>query len=220
MSIRAAIYARSSPDCALTAEQQIDRLKAVADDHGWIVARLFTDRPTSVRKGLDRRPGEAALLEAIRNGEIDRLCVASICRPGRTVLDLVSLLEVCRLGGVSLWIDEQHIDTAASNGMSLFDLGKMMAFHLRQSRRGRILQGLAASRAMSIPCGRPRLSRARTEKAERELAAGKGVREAARIAGISAASVSRLKMQWDQRRPASEARVSRPFIEQPGVDCE
>jgi DNA invertase Pin-like site-specific DNA recombinase len=194
MSIRrAAIYARSSPDCALTVEQQIDYLTAVADDHGWKVVHVFTDRPTTVRKGLDRRPGEAGLLEAIRNGEIDRLCVCSIDRVGRSLVELASFLETCRLAGISLWIDEQHVDTAASNGMSLFDLGKMFSLHLRQSRRGRILQGLAASRAMSIPCGRPRLSRARTEKAERELAAGKSVREVSRLAGISAASVSRLK---------------------------
>jgi len=116
------------------------------------------------------------------------VCISSICRVGKTVPDLVSFLETCRSAGVSLWIDEQSIETVA-----LFAFSKLMALHLRQSRRGRILQGLAASRAMSIPCGRPRISRARTEKAERELAAGKGVREAARAAGISAASASRLK---------------------------
>jgi DNA invertase Pin-like site-specific DNA recombinase len=133
------------------------------------------------------------LLEAIRNGVIDRVCISSICRVGKTVPDLVSFLETCRTAGVSLWIDEQRMDTAISNGMSLLDLGALMASHLRQSRRDAILRGLAAAKSLSIPCGRPRLSRARTEKATRELAAGKGVREAARIAGISAASVSRLK---------------------------
>jgi DNA invertase Pin-like site-specific DNA recombinase len=193
MPIRTAIYARSSPDCRLTADQQIYHLRAVADDHGWVIARVFTDRPTSVRKGLDRRPGEAALIDAIRSGAIDRVAILSICRVGRTLADLVSFLETCRSAEVSLWVDDQRIDTAICDGLSIFDYAKMMALHLRQSRRGRILQGLAASRAMSIPCGRPRLNRARTQKAERELAAGKGVREAARIAGISAASASRLK---------------------------
>jgi DNA invertase Pin-like site-specific DNA recombinase len=193
MSIRAAIYSRSSPDYPLTAEQQIDYLRAVADDHGWIVVRAFADRPTSVRRGIDRRPGEAALIDAIRSGEIDRVCISSICRIGKTLADLVSFLATCRSARVALWVNDQRIDTATSNGLSLFDFTAMMALHLRQSRRGRILQGLAASRAMSIPCGRPRLSRTRTEKAAQELSAGKGVREAARIAGISAASASRLK---------------------------
>ncbi len=132
-------------------------------------------------------------METIRNGDIDRVVVFSICRIGKSLDDLVSFLEACRSNGVSLWIDAQRIDTAVADPMRLFDFGAMMALHLRQSRRSRILQGLAAARAMAVPCGRPRLSRTRTEKAMRELAAGKGVREAARIAGISAASASRLK---------------------------
>ena len=92
MLICAAIYGRSSPDYSLTADQQIDSLRAVADGQGWIVKRVFTDRPTSVQKGLDRRPGEAALIDAIRSREIDRVCIHSICRVGRTLADLVSIL--------------------------------------------------------------------------------------------------------------------------------
>lgn len=193
MLTRSAIYARSSPEFPLTIDQQIDRLRAVADNRGWTVARVFTVRPTSVRKGLDRRPGEMSLLDAIRSGEIDRVAIASMCRIGRTLADLVSFLETCRSAGVSLWVDDQRIDTATSNGLDLFAVGEMMAMHLRQSRRGRILQGLAAARALSIRFGRPPITKSKVERAKRELANGKGVREAARIAGISPASVCRIK---------------------------
>jgi len=102
-------------------------------------------------------------------------------------------MEVCRTAGVSLWLDEQGLDTATSNGMSMLDLSEMMARHLRQSRRDRILRGQAAARALSIRFGRPPIAKAKAEKARIALAAGKGVRQAARLAGISAASVSRLK---------------------------
>ena len=68
-----------------------------------------------------------------------------------------------------------------------------MSLHVRQTRRDRILRGQAAARALSIRFGRPPIATAKVEKAKQELAAGRGVREAARIAGISAASVSRLK---------------------------
>ena len=78
-------------------------------------------------------------------------------------------------------------------GKNVFDLSTMMASHLRQSRRDRILRGQAAARAMAIRLGRPPIGKAKVEKAKRELAAGKGVRQVARLAGISAASVSRLK---------------------------
>jgi DNA invertase Pin-like site-specific DNA recombinase len=134
MTIRVAIYARTSPDCPLTADEQIKRLKTVAAERGWTVMAVLTDRPTSTR-GTDRRPGEAALIDAIRSGTIDRALIFSICRVGKTVPDLLSFLEASRMAGVALWMHEQHVDTAVSDGMSLFDLGKMMALHVRQSRR-------------------------------------------------------------------------------------
>jgi DNA invertase Pin-like site-specific DNA recombinase len=191
MTIRAAIYARSSPDCPLPIEDQVERLQTVAGERGWTVTQVFTDRPASAKKCLDRRPGEAALAEVMRSGTIDRVLVSSICRVGKSLTDLIAFLEECRSAGVAVYLHEQNIDTAAVSG--LIEMAALMAYHLHQTRRDRILRGQAAARALSIRFGRPPISQARQEKARQELAAGKGVREAGRIAGISAASVSRLK---------------------------
>ena len=190
MSHSVTIYARTSPDCTASCEHQIQHLKTVAAERGWAVAQVFTDRPTSVR-GPDRRPGEAALINAIRSGAVDRVLVWSICRIGRSLVELVGFLETCRLAGVPIWVDEQRIDTEQSN--ALFDASAVMALHLRQSRRDRILRGQAAARALSIRCGRPPIPIAKVERAKKLLATGKGVREVARMAGISVASASRLK---------------------------
>jgi DNA invertase Pin-like site-specific DNA recombinase len=192
MTIRTAIYARTSPDCLLSAEDQVKRLMTVAVERGWTVVAVFTDRPTTIR-GSDRRPGEAALINAIRCGTIDRVLISSVCRIGKSLVDLVSFMEICRTAGAALWIDEQRIDTETSNGMSMLDLTAMMALHLRQSRRDRILRGQAAARALSIRFGRPPIPTAKIEKAKHLLAMGKGVREVARLAGgISPSSVSRI----------------------------
>jgi DNA invertase Pin-like site-specific DNA recombinase len=190
---RIAIYARTSPDCLLSADEQIERLRAIAAERGWTVGHVFSDRPTTIRKGQDRRPGELALIEAIRSGAIDRVLVSSIDRIGKSLVELVGFMENCRLHDVSLWVEEQRLDTATSNGMSLFDLSTMMASHLRQSRRDHILRGQAAARSLSIRFGRPPLTKPKVEKAKQFLTAGKGVREIARLAGISPASVSRIK---------------------------
>jgi DNA invertase Pin-like site-specific DNA recombinase len=192
-----AIYARTSPDCPISAEDQVERLRTVATERGWPVAQVFVDRPTTVRKGLERRPGEAALLDAIRSGTIDKVLVFGIDRVGRSLIELVNFLETCRTAGVSVWLDDQGIDTGASHAMALFDLSTMMALHLRQSRRDRILRGQAAARSLKIRFGRPPLGQAQVDKAKRELSAGKGVRHAARVAGISAASASRLKASME-----------------------
>jgi DNA invertase Pin-like site-specific DNA recombinase len=191
MTVRAAIYARTSPDCPLSADEQIAHLATVANERGWTIVQAFIDRQATVKK--DRRPAEMALVGAIRSGGVDKVLIFGIDRVGRTLVDLIVFMEVCRTAGVSLWLDEQRLDTAGSNGLPLFDVMEMLAYHLRQTRRDRILRGQAAARSLSIRFGRPPIARAKMEKARIALAAGKGVRQAARIAGISAASASRLK---------------------------
>jgi DNA invertase Pin-like site-specific DNA recombinase len=75
----------------------------------------------------------------------------------------------------------------------VFDLSMMMALHLRQTRRDRIMRGQAAARAASIRFGRPPMSKAKVARAERELPGGKGIRETARLTGVSPTSISRIK---------------------------
>ena len=190
---RVAIYARSSPDCPLTADEQISQLSEVAAEHGWTVAYVFTDRPTSVKKGQDRRPGESALTGAIQSGEIDRVLIWSVCRIGKSLIDLVGFIETCRSAHVALNLYDDSFDSETSNGLSLFDVSALLAHHLRQSRRDRILRGQAAARALSIRFGRPPIAKPKVEKAKQFLASGKGVRQVAKMAGISPASVSRIK---------------------------
>jgi DNA invertase Pin-like site-specific DNA recombinase len=134
----------------------------------------------------------AALIEAIRSGGVDKVLLYGIDRVGRTLADLAGLLEICRMAGVALYLHEQGIDTTTSNGAALLDMATLMAYHLRQTRRDRILRGQAAVKGI-VRFGRPPIPVSKVEKARRELASGKGVRQVARLAGISAASVSRLK---------------------------
>ena len=189
MSISAVIYARSSLDCPLSAEEQVASLRTIAADNGWLVAKVFIDRPMTMNKGRDRRPGQMALLEAIRSGSVDRVMLNSIDRVGRTLAELVGFVEMCRASSVALYLHEQRLDTATSNGLSIFDLTEMMALHLRQSRRDRILCGQAAARAASVRFGRPPISASKVERAKQGLAAGKGVRQVARLTGYIASIV-------------------------------
>jgi DNA invertase Pin-like site-specific DNA recombinase len=177
----------------MSADEQIEQLMTIACAHGWVVAHVFADRPMTVRKGLDRRPGEAALIQAVRSHSIDKVLILSICRIARSLVDLVGFMETCRSASVAVYLHEQNVDSATSNGIALFDLSAMMAQHLRQSRRDRILRGQAAARSQSIRFGRPPIPASKVQKAKIGLAAGHGVRHVARLAGISAASVSRLK---------------------------
>ena len=190
---RVAIYARSSPDCPISADEQIEHLRNVASERGWTVSHVFADRPTSVQKGQDRRPGEGALINSIRSGAIDRVLIWSVCRIGKSLIDLVKFMETCRSACVAVNLHDKAFDSETSNGLSLFDVSALLACHLRQSRRDSILRGQAAARALSIRFGRPPIAKPKVEKAKQFLASGKGVRQVAKMAGISPASVSRIK---------------------------
>jgi DNA invertase Pin-like site-specific DNA recombinase len=180
------------------AEDQAERLRSIAVKRGWMVVSVFTNRPTTVHKGLDRRVGEVALLDAIRScGAIDKMLIWSVCLLGKSLADLVGFMEMCRVTGVAVYLHEQSVDSAMSNGLPIFDVVAMMALHVRQSRRDRILRSQAAARNLSIRFGRPPIAKAKVDKAGIALAVGKGVRQAARLAGISAASASRLKSTLD-----------------------
>jgi DNA invertase Pin-like site-specific DNA recombinase len=194
MTNRTAIYARTSSDCPLSLEEQLACLKCVAAERGWTVGHIFTDSLTTVRKGQNRRLGEQALLDTIKSRVIDKVLVWSIDRIGKSLVDLVEFMETCRSADVAVYLDQERIDSAETNGLSLFDLSAMMALHLRQSRRDKILRGQSAARALSIGFGRPPIAKPKIEKAKQFLASGKGVRQVAKMAGISPASVSRIKM--------------------------
>jgi DNA invertase Pin-like site-specific DNA recombinase len=193
MTTRAVIYARTSSDRPISADDQVNHLKIVAADHGWTISNVFVDRPRTLKKGRQRRPGEAPLIAAIRRGEVQKILMIGIDRVGQSLLELVAFLEACPIAGASLWLDDRNLDTDISNGLSLFDLATMLAQHLRQVRRDRILRGQNAARILNVRFGRPPLSVMKTEKAKKELIAGKGARQIARSVGISPASVCRIK---------------------------
>ena len=132
----------------------------------------------------------------------DRQGAGLVVMPGRMVPHRVGrVLGDLPARGVALYLHEQQIDTATSNGASLLDVAPLMVHHLRQSRR-QDFEG-AGGCALSIKFGRPRIATTRVEKAKRELAAGKGVRQVARLAGISPASACRIKnsMNTEAARP-------------------
>ena len=101
------------------ADEQISQLSKVAAEHGWTVANVFTDCPTSVKKDQDRRRGELALIGAIRSEAIDRVLIWSIDRVGKCLVDLIGFIETCRSAHVALNLCDEDFDSETSSGLSL-----------------------------------------------------------------------------------------------------
>ena len=119
---------------------------------------------------------------------------------------MVGFLETCRTARCRVYCHEQGLDTETSQWNVAVRYGRHdgAARPPDPSRSNSTWSG--CRQGLSIRFGRPPIPRAKVEKAKHELAAGRGVREAGRLAGISAASVSRLKNAMSVRhQSASEA---------------
>jgi site-specific DNA recombinase len=105
MDQHVAAYARVSTERqaeAQTIEQQLDRLRMYAAEHGWELPahRIYRDEGHSGAK-LDR-PALDRLRDAIARGDVDRVLVTSPDRLARRYAYQVWLLEECERAGCSV----------------------------------------------------------------------------------------------------------------------
>ena len=186
---KVALYVRCSTDTQ-TVENQVLALQEVAQRSGWEIVQVFSDEGVSGAKGRDRRPGFDALLTAVSRRQIDLVAAWSVDRLGRSLPDLVGFLSDIQAKGVDLYLHQQGVDTSTPSGRMLFQMLGVFAEFERSMIRSRIMAGLARS---SKRAGRPPLSPMRLEKVEIALGRGLSVRKAAAEAGVSTATVQRVK---------------------------
>jgi DNA invertase Pin-like site-specific DNA recombinase len=123
--------------------------------------------------------------------------ITRLDRLGRSVANLVQLLDRLRTGGIQLIVTEQGIDTTTTYGKLLFNIVASFAEFEHDLMLERTRDGLAAARARGRLGGRkvsytPLQARtARTMMASREHTA----EEVGRTLGVSRATVYRMIQQ-------------------------
>lgn len=95
-----------------------------------------------------------ACLKALREG--DTLVVWRLDRLGRSLLDLVSIVNDLKRSGVEFDSLTKRIDTGSSTGQLIFHIFASLAEFERSLIRERTLAGLKAARARGRKGGRPR----------------------------------------------------------------
>ena len=108
---RVALYVRVSTDHQSVKNQQIE-LQAVAERHSWQVVTVFKDQGISGAKGRDQRPGLDKLLQAVARKEFDMVAAWSVDRLGRSLIDLVGILQEFHAKHVDLYLHQQGLDTS------------------------------------------------------------------------------------------------------------
>ena len=198
--IRAALYLRVSQD-SQTVENQRLVLTEVAERSGWSVVATFADEGISGAAGRERRPGYDALLRAIARREVDMAAAWSVDRLGRSLPDLVAFLSEVRAAGCDLYLHQQAIDTSTPAGRMMFQLLGVFAEFERAIITSRILAGQARARAKGVRMGRPPVPPIRLETVRKGLQEGRSIRTVAQAAGVSTATVIRIKRASAEPRP-------------------
>jgi DNA invertase Pin-like site-specific DNA recombinase len=205
--VRAALYLRVSTDQQTTANQY-QELWAAAARAGWTVLQVYEDAGISGAKGRERRPAFDRLHRAITRREIDVVMAWSVDRLGRSLQDLVAFLGELRAVGCDLYLHQQGVDTTTPAGRALFQMLGVFAEFERAIIVERVRAGIARAKAEGKHCGRPYIN-GETERAIRAaLAAGKGIRKAARECGVGVSVVQRIKGQVTGREIAPAEQIS------------
>lgn len=173
-------YARvSTPDQDVTG--QVTRLK----DAGAI--RVFEDVVSG--KQFDR-PGLNTLLDQARPG--DSLAITRLDRLGRSLKELLEIVDTLKTRDVGLISLEERIDTTSAAGELIFHVFGAIAHFERRLISERTKDGIEAARAQGRPPGRPPIDPETVLALRNLIAAGMTAGQAARQLGIARSTAYRL----------------------------
>jgi DNA invertase Pin-like site-specific DNA recombinase len=192
MAKRAALYVRVSTD-GQTVENQIRELRQVAQRRGWEVVEVYNDAGISGAKGRNGRPGLDSMLKDASRRKFDVAMAWAIDRLGRSLIDLLNMIQHLEACGVDLYLDQQAIDTTTPMGKLVFQVTGAFAEFERSMIRQRVRLGLKRAIAKGVKLGRPKVDSAIERKIERQLAKGTGILKTAKLLGIGTSTVQRIK---------------------------
>ena len=201
---RVAIYLRVSTD-KQTTDNQRRELKAVAERSGWQVVKVFEDAGVSGAKGRDHRPGLDAMMKAVNAKEFDLVAAWSVDRLGRSLTDLLTILQGLQDKGVDLFLHQQGLDTSTTAGKAMFQMLGVFAEFERGIIKERVNAGLARARANGVKLGRRRVKPSIEAEIVKLRAKGDGILKIGKKLGIGTSVVQRVfkEVPWKRRSAPS-----------------
>jgi DNA invertase Pin-like site-specific DNA recombinase len=191
---RVAIYLRVSTSKQDT-DNQLRELTAVADRSGWEIWKVYEDAGISGAKGRDQRPGLDAMMKAVNAKEFDMVATWSVDRLGRSLTDLLGILQGLHEKGVGLFLHQQGLDSSTTAGKAMFQMLGVFAEFERGIIRERVNAGLARARANGTKLGRRRVDPTVEARILELKASGDGILKIGRKLGIGTSVVQRVFKQ-------------------------
>src|SRR5258708_24084619 len=195
---RVAIYLRVSTSKQDT-ENQLRELSAVADRSGWEIWKVYEDAGSSGGKGRDQRPALEAMMKAVNAKEFDMVASWSVDRLGRSLTDLLSILQGLHEKRVGLFLHQQGLDTSTTAGKAMFQMLGVFAEFERGIIRERVNAGLARARANGTKLGRRRIKPTVEARILELPANGDAILQIGRKLGIGTSVVQRVFKEEPRR---------------------
>src|SRR5260221_7113483 len=176
-------------------EDQRRELEAAAERSGWLVVRVYEDAGISGAKGRDKRPGLDAMLKAVNRKEFDMVAAWSVDRLGRSLTDLLGILQGLHDKGVDLFLHQQGLDTSTTAGKAMFQMLGVFAEFERGIIRERVNAGLARARAKGTKLGRRTVKPSVEARILKLRSEGHGILKIGRELGVGTSVVQRVIKQ-------------------------
>ena len=202
---RVALYARVSTG-GQTVENQLRELEQVGSRIGWQIIDRYIDQGISGAKGRAERPELDRMMRAVIRGELDVVAAWSVDRLGRSLQELVSLLNELRERRVDLYLHQQGLDTGTPSGRAMYQMLGVFAEFERAIIIERIKAGMTRARAQGKRLSRPLIPEATQERIRELRGHGMSVRRVAEEVGVSKSTVA----NYDSKaikRPEEAART-------------
>jgi DNA invertase Pin-like site-specific DNA recombinase len=151
---KVAIYARVSTD-KQTCENQLQELRAIAERMNYTIVAEFIDNGISGMKTRQDRPALDQLMKSATQRKFDMVMCWSIDRLGRSLQNLVEILNELQAMKIDLFFLQQGMDTSTPSGRMIFSVFGAIGEFERNLIRERVIAGQKRAVANGVKMGRP-----------------------------------------------------------------
>ena len=96
-------------------DRQINELTALSKRNGWDIAASFAEKVSGAKKNTERTE-LLRMVEYVEANHINKVVVTELSRLGRDTLQVLEVIEMLNAKGISLYIENYHIETLTEEG--------------------------------------------------------------------------------------------------------
>lgn len=96
-------------------ERQINELTTLAEQNNWIISATFCEKISGAKKNTERKE-LSKMIDYVSSNNINMVVVTELSRLGRDTLQVLEVIEQFNKLGISLYIQNYHIETLNEDG--------------------------------------------------------------------------------------------------------